>query len=49
MIVIVLLACFWIYLAYTAFSQGNAARAGIYLLIGVALTAWRLIRLRAPK
>jgi hypothetical protein len=36
------LLCFWLYLAYTAFSAGNPTQAVIYLVIGGALTAWRL-------
>jgi hypothetical protein len=32
---------FWIFLAYRAFARGNLMMAGIYLLIGIALTAYR--------
>jgi hypothetical protein len=37
-----LLAAFWLYLAYTAYTAGDATRAVVYLVIGAALTAWRL-------
>lgn len=42
MIVALLLLCFWLYLAYSAFSNGNPGLACVYLAIGGALTAWRL-------
>lgn len=42
----VLLLGFWIYLAYGAYRAGDLTRAGIYLLIGVALTAYRFSRRR---
>jgi hypothetical protein len=32
---------FWIFLAYRAFERGDMAMAGVYLLIGIALTAYR--------
>lgn len=41
-----LLLCFWIYLAYDAYQAGDMARAGIFLLIGVALTIYRFSRRR---
>jgi hypothetical protein len=43
---VMLLLCFWLYLAYTAFSAGDPTRAVIYLVIGGALTAWRLGRFK---
>jgi hypothetical protein len=42
-----LLLCFWVYLAYRAFSSGNATLAWVYLAIGAVLTIWRLNRARA--
>ena len=42
MILPLLLLCFWLYMAYGAFSHGNVTLALFYLVIGVALTAWRL-------
>lgn len=45
-ILYILLLCFWIYLAYGAFRAGNLMMTGIYLLIGVALTAYRFSRTR---
>ena len=32
---------FWIFLAYRAFTRGDMAMAGMYLLIGIALTVYR--------
>jgi hypothetical protein len=46
-ILIVLLFCFWMYLAYDAFMRGNMVGALAFLAIGVALAAWRW-RKRAP-
>ncbi len=37
--------CFWLYLAYTAFSHGDTTRAVVYLVIGGALTVWRFSKL----
>ncbi len=45
-IVIGLLACLWIYFAYTAFQSGNTGEGALLLLIGAALTFWRLRRMR---
>jgi len=42
-----LLLCFWVYLAYRAFSTGNPTLAWVYLAIGAVLTIWRLSRARA--
>jgi len=47
MIIPLLLLCFWLYLAYSAFSNGDAGRALVYLAIGAVLTTWRLMRARA--
>lgn len=41
-VLVLLLAAFWIYLAYGAISRGNIPQAVIYVVIGAALTAWRL-------
>lgn len=46
---VLLLLVFWIYLAYTAFSAGDPTRAIVYLVIGGALTAWRLGTFRGKK
>jgi hypothetical protein len=35
------LSVFWIFLAYRAFTRGDMAMAGMYLLIGIALTVYR--------
>jgi len=42
MILPVLLFCFWLYMAWRAFSSGNVPFAVIYLAVGIVLTAWRL-------
>jgi len=44
LVVIVLLLCVWLYLAYQEYRSGNMALAGLFLLIGIALTAWRVRR-----
>jgi len=43
-IVIALLLCFWLFFAWRAFQAGDMAMAGLYLLIGIALTAYRIYR-----
>ena len=32
---------FWIFLAYRAFERGDMTMAGVYLLVGIALTVYR--------
>lgn len=44
LVVIVLLLCLWLYLAYREYQSGNMMLAGLFLLIGIALTTWRLRR-----
>jgi len=44
MVIVVLLLCVWLYLAYMEYQAGNMGLAGLFLLIGIALTAWRLRR-----
>jgi hypothetical protein len=39
---VLLLAAFWIYLAYGAFSRGDTPKALIFLGVGSAITVWRL-------
>jgi hypothetical protein len=39
--VTVALFIFWIFLAYRAFERGDMMMAGVYLLVGIALTAYR--------
>lgn len=41
-VVALLLLCFWLFLAYRAFSNGNAGLACVFLAIGGALTVWRI-------
>ena len=43
-VIIVLLLCLWLYLAYSEYQAGNMMLAGLFLLIGIALTTWRLRR-----
>lgn len=47
MILPLLLACFWIYMTYSAFSNHDVIRAMVYAAIGTALTVWRLRRAMA--
>ena len=42
MILPLLLLCFWLYMAWSAFSHGNVTLAWIYLGVGIAITAWRI-------
>jgi hypothetical protein len=42
--VIGLLFCFWGFLAFRAVQRGDMALAGIYALVGIALTGYRLSR-----
>lgn len=42
--VIILLACVWIGLAWNAHASGNNGMAGLFLVIGSALTVARLMR-----
>jgi len=42
MILPLLLLCFWLYMAWSAFSSGNMTFALIYLAVGIVITAWRL-------
>ena len=46
LVVIGLLACLWIYFAYSAYQSGQTGLAVLLLLIGGALTFWRLRRMR---
>ena len=46
-VIIALLAVFWGFLAYRSYDRGDASMAGLYLLIGIALTIYRLRTLRA--
>ena len=40
-IVLVLLG-FWLFMAYRAFQRGDVVYAGVLIVVGIALTAWRL-------
>jgi hypothetical protein len=42
--VIVALAIFWLVLAYRAFQRGDMLLAGVFLAVGIALTAYRLTK-----
>ncbi|HET7789884.1 MAG TPA: hypothetical protein VFK78_03730 [Gemmatimonadales bacterium] len=44
MVVIVLLLCVWLYFAYDAFRAGNVMFGFLLLLVGAALTIYRLRR-----
>jgi hypothetical protein len=40
-LVVLILLGFWIFLANRAYQRGDLALAGVYALVGVALTAYR--------
>jgi hypothetical protein len=42
--IIILLACVWIGLAWNSHARGDNAMAGLFILIGTALTIYRLNR-----
>jgi uncharacterized membrane protein YoaT (DUF817 family) len=42
--IVVLLLVFWLFLAYRSFERGDMAMAVLFLLIGIALTIYRLRR-----
>jgi hypothetical protein len=44
--VIVVLAIFWLALAYRSYSHGDMTMAGVFLAVGVVLTAYRVTRNR---
>jgi hypothetical protein len=41
---VLLLLVFWIFLAYQALQRGDTTKAIIFVLVGLALTGWRLRR-----
>lgn len=41
-----LLFVFWIFMAYRAFQRGDLLMAGLLLIVGVVLTAWRVTSAR---
>jgi hypothetical protein len=45
--VIVALCLFWVAMAYREFQRGDMMLAGVFILAGVALTAYRVSRLRS--
>ena len=44
MFVIIALAIFWGVMAYRQYERGDMMLAGVFLLVGVALTVYRLRR-----
>ncbi|HKN48573.1 MAG TPA: hypothetical protein VJ144_11450 [Candidatus Polarisedimenticolia bacterium] len=40
--IVLLLLVFWLFLAVRALGRGDTAMAGLFVVIGVALTAYRL-------
>ncbi len=44
--VIVALAIFWLALAYREFQLGDMLLAGVFVLVGIALTTYRISKLR---
>jgi hypothetical protein len=45
--VIAVLCVFWLVLAYREFQRGDVLLAGVFLAVGVALTAYRLTKRQA--
>lgn len=45
-LIIVALCIFWLVLAYREFERGDMLLAGVFLLVGIALTAYRVSKLR---
>ena len=43
-VVVLLLFCIWVYLAYTAYMRGQTGLAVLFLVAGVALAFYRLRR-----
>jgi len=43
-IIVLLLLCVWLYLAYDALQKGNTGLAVIFVVAGILLTFWRLRR-----
>jgi len=44
LVIVVLLLCVWLYLAYDAMQKGNTGLAVLFLAVGILLTVWRLRR-----
>jgi len=44
MILAIVLACFWIYMTWSAFSNGDMIRALVFGAAGTVLTIWRVRR-----
>ena len=44
LVVIGVLACVWAYLAYGAFTRGQTMLGVLFIVVGVALTGYRLSR-----
>ena len=44
MIIVLLLLCVWLYLAYDALQKGNTGLAVLFLVVGILLTLWRVRR-----
>lgn len=44
--VIIALAIFWIAMATVEFKHGDAMLGGVFILVGIALTSYRLMRWR---
>jgi hypothetical protein len=45
---VLLLLVFWIFLAYRAFARGDTTMAMVLIVVGIALTAYRLRRRGGP-
>lgn len=40
--IVLVLLCFWLFMAFRAFQRGDMMMALVLLAVGVALTAWRM-------
>ena len=43
-LIIAILLFFWLFIAYRAYTRGDMAMAGVYALVGCALSVWRFQR-----
>jgi hypothetical protein len=44
---VVALFIFWVFLAYRAYERGDMVMAGVFILVGIVLTGYRLSKLRS--
>ncbi len=44
-----LLFCFWMFLAYRSLQRGDAVMAGVFVVVGIALTIYRIKAAKAKS